>query len=257
MFSSLLRAPASPPAALPLPFPESLIRAGVSGFPSPAEDYAGRKLDLNARFVKRPGATFYVDSRIVSVPEFDHLAPCLLLCDQSVRPRAGHVVVAQIDGLTLVSRWLRHGGRDWLSVPAGDKAIPLDRGETTIVGVVRSVHISLVEPAVSDTGDALDLNARFIPCPSASFFMRAAGDSMLEYKIPDPCLLLIDRSIPAAAGRIVVALVDGEVVVKKWERRGRRDYLVSGADRYPPVAMSAVDGSIWGVVRSAHMELGL
>ena len=258
MISMHPRSP-GPSTSLPLPVFESLIRAGVSGFPSPAEDYAGRTLDLNARFVKRPSATFYVDSETVDVGEFRHLSPCLLLCDQSIKPRAGHVIVQQRGDQTHVGRWLRHRGRDWLTTCSGRAATPLaDSGtETTVLGVVRSVHIILVESAIPKAGDTLDLNSQFISCPSASFFMRAAGDSMLEYKIPDPCLLLLDRSISPAPGRIVVAIVDGEAIVKCWERRGRTDLLVSGADRYPPIPMSSVDCSIWGVVRSAHFELAL
>ncbi len=48
------------PAPLPLPYPLPLTRAGLSGFPSPAQDYEGRTLDLNERLVKRPSSTFFM-----------------------------------------------------------------------------------------------------------------------------------------------------------------------------------------------------
>ncbi len=41
------------PLTLALPHPLALTRAGLSGFPSPAQDYEGRTMDLNERLVKR------------------------------------------------------------------------------------------------------------------------------------------------------------------------------------------------------------
>ncbi|WP_232090222.1 S24 family peptidase [Billgrantia diversa] len=45
---------------LELPYPLALGRAGLSGFPSPTQDYEGRVLDLNERFVKRSSATLFL-----------------------------------------------------------------------------------------------------------------------------------------------------------------------------------------------------
>lgn len=104
-------------------------------------------------------------------------------------------------------------------------------------------------------GKALDLNQRFVKRASATFFMDAEGDSMLEYGIPDGSLLLIDRSIDARPGHIVVAMVSGETVVKAYEVRGGYHLLVSGGNRYPPIPMQDVECQIWGVVRSIHVEM--
>ncbi|WP_232825284.1 S24 family peptidase [Salinicola sp. RZ23] len=51
------QAPSSPPR-LDIPCAEVLARAGIAGFASPAEDYAGRSFDLNERFIKHQAATF-------------------------------------------------------------------------------------------------------------------------------------------------------------------------------------------------------
>ncbi|WP_423972091.1 LexA family protein [Cobetia marina] len=57
--ASLAR-PHPTPEPCALPHPHITGRAGISGFPSPAEDYAGRTLDLNERLIKRPAATFFM-----------------------------------------------------------------------------------------------------------------------------------------------------------------------------------------------------
>lgn len=53
-------ATALPLTSQPLPFPPQTGRAGISGFPSPAQDYEPRTLDLNARLIKHPTQTFYL-----------------------------------------------------------------------------------------------------------------------------------------------------------------------------------------------------
>lgn len=73
------------PQWLELPFLETRIRAGLSGFPSPAQDYEGRRLDLNERLIKRPAATLFL-----TVPG-DNMEPLgiddgdLLVVDRSIR----------------------------------------------------------------------------------------------------------------------------------------------------------------------------
>ncbi|SDK78086.1 SOS response UmuD protein. Serine peptidase. MEROPS family S24 [Modicisalibacter muralis] len=131
------------PQPLELPFPETRIRAGLSGFPSPAQDYEGRRLDLNERLVKRPAATF---------------------------------------------------------------------------------------------------------------FLTVAGDSMEPLGIDDGDLLVVDRSLDPRPGHILAALVDGELMVKRYELLGNRPYLASGNPRYAPIPLTDCDCQVWGVVRSVIHE---
>ncbi|CAO1670435.1 S24 family peptidase [Salinicola sp. NYA28a] len=250
--------PARWPVRLSLPHAEGFTRAGLAGFPSPAEDYAARALDLNERFVKRPSASCFVPFTGEHRPELSLVPPCVLLVDRSVAPRPGHVVVSVVDGEVQVRHWQhRTFGPGHAGVKDRVPPLNLERlGETCILGIVRSTHARLGRDRMDelDNGD-FDLNAHFIDNPASSFFMDAAGDSMLEYAVPDPCLLLIDRSILPSPGHVVVAVVDGEIVVKAWHRHRDRDWLVSGGNRYPPIPMSDVDGTIWGVVSSVHREL--
>ncbi|WP_158773452.1 LexA family protein [Cobetia sp. L2A1] len=109
-------------------------------------------------------------------------------------------------------------------------------------------------PAEDYAGRTLDLNERLIKRPAATFFMTVAGDSMEGYGIYPGDTLVVDRSIDARPGHIVVALVEGEVVVKRYELIGQRPYLCSGNAMYPPVAIFDLECQVWGVVRSVIHE---
>ncbi|MGO2501622.1 MAG: LexA family protein [Cobetia marina] len=109
-------------------------------------------------------------------------------------------------------------------------------------------------PAEDYAGRTLDLNERLIKRPAATFFMTVAGDSMEGFGIYENDTLVVDRSIDARPGHIVVALVEGEVVVKRYELIGQRPYLCSGNALYPPVANVDLECQVWGVVRSVIHE---
>ncbi len=95
----------------------------------------------------------------------------------------------------------------------------------------------------------LDLNDLLIDNPTATFFVRVSGDSMEGAKIFDGDVLVVDRSVTASDGSIVVAAVFGEMVVKRLKKYPNRAELVSENDGYQPIVISDVDDIyIWGVV---------
>ncbi len=105
-------------------------------------------------------------------------------------------------------------------------------------------------PAQDYEGRTLDLNERLVKRPSASFFMTVTGDSMVSLGIQDGDLLLIDRSIEPRPGHILVALVEGEITVKRYQLIDKRPYLCSANPAYPPILVEDLDCQVWGVVRS-------
>ncbi len=95
----------------------------------------------------------------------------------------------------------------------------------------------------------LDLNDLLIDNPTSTFFVRVAGDSMEGAGIFDGDILVVDRSVEAIDGRIVVAAVFGELVVKRLRKYPSYAELVSENDAYQPIRISDVDDVyIWGVV---------
>jgi len=95
----------------------------------------------------------------------------------------------------------------------------------------------------------LDLNDLLIENESATFFVRVSGDSMEGARIFDGDILVVDRSIEAKSGHIVVAAVYGELVVKRLKREGQKSFLLSENEEYKPIIIDEVEGCfVWGVV---------
>lgn len=95
----------------------------------------------------------------------------------------------------------------------------------------------------------LDLNDLLISNPTATFFVKVSGDSMEGAGIFSGDVLVVDRSVTATDGKIVVAAVYGEMVVKRLRKYPQRAELISENDSYEPIVISDVDDIyIWGVV---------
>ena len=124
------------PLSLPL-----YLSAVSAGFPSPADDFLDRPLDLNEHLVRNPAATFFVrvsgDSMLgAGIHNGD-----ILIVDRSLDPTPGRIVIAAVDGELTVKRLVQEGER-WLLVAENDgyPAIALDEvGDSLIWGVVRHV----------------------------------------------------------------------------------------------------------------------
>jgi len=76
-------------------------------------------------------------------------------------------------------------------------------------------------PAQDYVEKTLDLNEYCIRHPSATYFVRASGESMTEAGIGDGDLLVVDRDETAGHGDIVIAAVAGEFTVKRLCLRPR------------------------------------
>lgn len=112
-----------------------------------------------------------------------------------------------------------------------------------------SVPAGFPSPATDYIEKHLDLNELLIKRKEATFFMRVGGVSMVEYGINDRDLVVVDRAAPHANGTIVVARVDGELVLKKLYKRDGVIKLKAGNKAYRDIEFK--EGSeleIWGVV---------
>ena len=109
-------------------------------------------------------------------------------------------------------------------------------------------------PAADAVEGALDLNELLIRNPPATFFLRAEGESMRDAGITTGDILIVDRSIEAAPGKIVIATYDGNIFVKRL-RRNRNEMVLSSENStpdavYPDMPLSGHDVVFWGVVTS-------
>jgi len=89
-----------------------LFTAGISaGFPSPADDFIDRKLDLNEFLVAHPAATFFVRVEGTSMIDAGIHPGDILIVDKAVEAKPGSIVIAVIDGEFTVKRYHCAGGR--------------------------------------------------------------------------------------------------------------------------------------------------
>lgn len=80
-----------------------------------------------------------------------------------------------------------------------------------------SVRAGFPSPAQNFIEKTLSLDELCIRNPAATYFVRAAGSSMLEAGIHDGDVLVVDRSLPATNRKIIIATVDGEFVCKRLD----------------------------------------
>lgn len=111
------------------------------------------------------------------------------------------------------------------------------------------VQAGFPSPADDHLERALDLNEHLVKHPAATFFVRVQGESMRDAGIHSGDILVVDRSLTAASGNIVVAMLDGDFTVKRLRRRGGRLFLEAEAEGFEPWEITDKrDLVIWGVV---------
>ena len=110
------------------------------------------------------------------------------------------------------------------------------------------VQCGFPSPAQDYVEKTLDLNEWLIRHPSATYFFRAAGDSMIEGGISDGDLLVVDSSRTAEHGDIVIAAVEGEFTVKRLQLRPTVQ-LIPMNSAYSPIIVGSEDTlDVFGVV---------
>ena len=104
-------------------------------------------------------------------------------------------------------------------------------------------------PADDYVEDRIDLNQHLIRHKEATFFLRVKGDSMLGAGIHNGDLLVVDRALEPVDGKIVIAVLDGELTVKRLERRAGQIRLMPENPAFTPIVVNnEQDLVIWGVV---------
>ena len=111
-----------------------------------------------------------------------------------------------------------------------------------------AVTAGFPSPADDYLESKLDLNDYLIKHPSATFFVRVAGDSMVNAGIHNNDIIIVDRSIKPKHGKIVVAALDGQMTVKRLYRRDKKVILLPENKLFKPIEISdSMEIVIWGV----------
>ncbi|UZJ38898.1 LexA family protein [Prosthecochloris sp.] len=95
----------------------------------------------------------------------------------------------------------------------------------------------------------LDLNKALIRHPSATFYGRVKGDSMIEAGIGEGDILVIDKSLDPKEGDIAVCFLDGEFTVKRIGKQDGGLCLMPANEKFKPILVTGdSDFLVWGVV---------
>jgi DNA polymerase V len=95
----------------------------------------------------------------------------------------------------------------------------------------------------------IDLNEQLIRNKPATFFFRMRGDAMKEAGIFDNDVLIVDRSLKLAHGKIIVAVLNGELLVRRYHKNFSSSFLVPENSRYKTINLGEFsDFMLWGVV---------
>jgi len=112
-----------------------------------------------------------------------------------------------------------------------------------------SIPAGFPSPAEDYIEAMIDLNELLITNPVATYLMRVQGLSMIEGGIFPQDIIVVDRSIDAQNGDVVVAVVDGEYNVKRLYHQEGQIMLLSDNPDYPPIVVPELaELTIWGVV---------
>ena len=104
-------------------------------------------------------------------------------------------------------------------------------------------------PAMDFMDVSIDLNQLMIKHPSATFFGRVQGSSMLDAGISDGDLLVIDRSLSPSNNKIAVCFIDGEFTIKRIQKEVDCCWLMPANEKYKPIKVTNEnDFLVWGIV---------
>lgn len=102
----------------------------------------------------------------------------------------------------------------------------------------------------------IDLNSLLIKNPNSTFLIKVTGNSMINAGINTGDIILVDRSLEAESGNIIVATINDELLVKRLLIENKLKTLLSENDLFPNIVVKEKDRfTIWGVVKSIIRQI--
>ena len=111
------------------------------------------------------------------------------------------------------------------------------------------IHAGFPSPAQDYIESGIDLNKELVRHRASTFYGRVVGDSMTEAGIEEGDIIVIDKSLEARDGDLVVCFLDGEFAIKFLHTKNGELVLEAGNKAYAPIRIGASDDfRVWGVV---------
>ncbi|MBC7849325.1 MAG: translesion error-prone DNA polymerase V autoproteolytic subunit [Chitinophagaceae bacterium] len=112
-----------------------------------------------------------------------------------------------------------------------------------------AVEAGFPSPAMDYMEERIDLNKVIVKHPLATFIVSVEGDSMINAFIPPGARLVVDRSISAKNGDIVLAVLNGEFTVKFLKKNEYKCWLIPANRKYQDIEITGESNlQVWGVV---------
>ncbi|MCX7846364.1 MAG: translesion error-prone DNA polymerase V autoproteolytic subunit [Dictyoglomaceae bacterium] len=114
---------------------------------------------------------------------------------------------------------------------------------------ISRVPAGFPSPAEDYIEKYLDLNELLIRHPSATYFVKVSGNSMIDVGIHDGDILIVDRALEPKNNDIVIAVIDGELTVKRLVFKNNKIYLYPENSNYKPIEIQSQEREllIWGI----------
>ncbi|MCK5884056.1 MAG: translesion error-prone DNA polymerase V autoproteolytic subunit [Bacteriovoracaceae bacterium] len=127
------------------------------------------------------------------------------------------------------------------------------KGNAKVTVYQSRVQAGFPSPADDYKDGTLDLNELLINNPPATFFVRVQGDSMIDAGIFDGDLLIVDRSLEARSGQVIIAMVNNDFTVKRFIKVSDKQVTLQAENKQHKDIEVGVDSdfSIWGVVTNS------
>ena len=96
----------------------------------------------------------------------------------------------------------------------------------------------------------IDLNEQLICNKPATFFMRVSSDAMKEAGIYKGDVAIVDRSVKATNGKVIIAVLNGDMMIRRFEKTNNNIRLLTDSNKLSPIHIddTCEEFAIWGVV---------
>jgi DNA polymerase V len=94
----------------------------------------------------------------------------------------------------------------------------------------------------------IDLNEQLVKNKPATFFMRVNCDAMTDAGIHTGDVVIVDRSLEVKNKKIIIAIVDGELLIRKVEMTETKTLLLPASKKLNAIDITSTGLKVWGVV---------
>jgi DNA polymerase V len=124
-----------------------------------------------------------------------------------------------------------------------------DEIASTIPMFSDAVQAGFPSPAEDHMDMDLNLNDHLVQNPSATFCVKAIGESMKDAGIQSGDIMIVDKSLEPSNRSIVLAVIDGEFTVKRVNMNENELYLMPENNSFSPIKITKeMDFQVWGIV---------